>query len=185
MVWVCRFFVITFLLAMLQGRAADVQKSEKDPSTNSGQTPKKVEPLSDKPTLKSAEVAIHTSGGEKRLDTCLFLTIESKDGKVLARVANAACSELKDQTRLRYTKSSDHKLALDVPAFGEERENCKGFTVKIWQEPAANTKALTPWEFDAKVTLKFADGTTLNADKASISFVDRGEGATAKFSSGE
>ena len=171
-----RIFVIAILLSTLASRAAD-------PAT--AQSPKKVAPLSDKPTLKGAEVAIHTSSGEKRLDTCLFVTIESKDGKVLARVAGAACSELKDQTRLRYIKNSDHKLALDVPAFGEERESCKGFTVKIWQEPAANKKVLTAWEFDAKVTLKFADGTTLNADKAAISFVDRGEGATTKFSSGE
>ena len=178
-------FVILFRCASFHVIAAEAQKSKGDEAAKTDTPKKDPAPTSDKPTLKGAEVALHTSAGEKRIDTCLFITIESKDGKVLARVADAACSELKDQARLRYIKNSDHKLALDVPAWGEDRDACKGFTVKIWQEPAANTHVTAPWEFDAKITLKFADGTTLNADKASIRFVDRGDTATTSFSSSE
>lgn len=155
-------------------------------NTSDAARPPKVatEPLSGKPTLKGAEITLHTTGGDKRIDTCVFVTVETKDGTVLARVSDAACSELNDKVRLRYTKNSDHALGLDVIDWGEQADKCKGFRVKIWQVPAAATRSAT-WEFDAKLILRFADGSMLTDEKTGIKLVDRGESATSAFSNSD
>ena len=134
-----------------------------------------------KPVLKGATLSLHTSAGEKRIDTCLAVTVEAADGKVLAQVKHAGCSDDKELSRLRFIKNSEHTLSLDVSAWAEDSSNCKGFKVRISQEGTARGA----WEFDAKVTLKFADGTTLVAEKAGITFSNVGDSAMAEFSNGD
>jgi len=119
-------------------------------------------------TLQSAEFSSRTNNENKDKDTGVYVYVYTRDGgTLLAQIENADNSD-KDATE--YNNGSDHTIKLTVLSPGSTRDACAGFKVKVKSKANGNDK----WQFNARVTLYFNDGTNLSKGKDGIELNSRG-----------